>query len=41
MRQENNVSTQEQIEKAVTTMEEAMKALRELGLITEEDEEDE
>lgn len=35
------MSTQEQIEKAVTTMEEAMKALRELGLITEEDEEDE
>lgn len=35
------MSTQEQIEKAVSTMEEAMKALRELGLITEGDEEDE
>lgn len=34
------MSTQEQIEKAVTTMEEAMKALRELGLITEEDEDE-
>jgi hypothetical protein len=34
------MSTQEQIEKAVTTMEEAMKALRELGLITEDDEDE-
>ena len=41
MRQENKVSTQEQIDTAISTMEEAMKALRELGLITEGDEEDE
>ena len=41
MRQGNKVSTQEQIDTAISTMEEAMKALRELGLITEEDEEDE
>ena len=35
------MSTQEQIDTAISTMEEAMKALRELGLITEGDEEDE
>lgn len=35
------MSTQEQIDKAVSTMEEAMKALRELGFITEGDEDDE
>jgi hypothetical protein len=40
MRQENNVSTQEQIDTAISTMEEAMKALRELGLITEGDEDE-
>lgn len=41
MRQENKVSTQEQIDKAVSTMEEAMKALRELGLLMDEEEENE
>ena len=34
------MSTQEQIDTAISTMEEAMKALRELGLITEEDEDE-
>lgn len=34
------MSTQEQIDTAISTMEEAMKALRELGLITEGDEDE-
>ena len=34
------MSTQEQIDTAISTMEEAMKALRELGLITEDDEDE-
>lgn len=32
------MSTKEDIDKAIATMEEAMKALRELGLVTEEEE---
>jgi hypothetical protein len=35
MRQENKMSTKEQIDEAISTLEQAMQALRDLGLMTE------
>jgi hypothetical protein len=38
-RQENEMSTEQQIKSAINSLNEAMQALRELGLMTEEEEE--
>ncbi len=38
MRQENKVNTNEQIDEAISTLEQAMQALRDLGLMTEGEE---
>jgi hypothetical protein len=38
MRQENKVNTKEQIDEAISTLEQAMQALRDLGLMTEGEE---
>lgn len=35
MRQENKVSTKEQIDEAISTLEQAMKALRDLGILVD------
>ena len=40
-RQENEMSTEQQIKSAIDSLNEAMQALRELGLMTEGDEDDE
>jgi hypothetical protein len=37
MRQENKMSNEQQIDEAIASLEQAMKALRDLGLITEEE----
>jgi hypothetical protein len=37
MRQENKVSTKEQIDMAIESLEQAMQALRDLGFLTEGD----
>jgi hypothetical protein len=39
-RQENEMSTEQQIKSAIDSLNEAMQALRELGLMTEEEEDD-
>ena len=38
-RQENKMTTEQQIKSAIDSLNEAMQALRELGLLTEEEEE--
>jgi hypothetical protein len=40
-RQENEMSTEQQIKSAIDSLNEAMQALRELGLMVEEEEEEE
>lgn len=40
MRQENKVSTKDQIDEAISTLEQAMQALRDLGLMTEGEQDD-
>jgi hypothetical protein len=40
-RQENEMTTEQQIKSAIDSLNEAMQALRELGLMTEGDEDDE
>jgi hypothetical protein len=40
MRQGNKVSTKDQIDEAISTLEQAMQALRDLGLMTEGEEND-
>jgi hypothetical protein len=39
MRQENKVSTQQEIDTAISTLEQAVQALKDLGFLTEEEEE--
>jgi hypothetical protein len=39
-RQENEMSTEQQIQSAIDSLNEAMKLMKELGLITEGDEDD-
>jgi hypothetical protein len=39
MRQENKVSTKQEIDTAISTLEQAVQALKDLGFLTEEEEE--